>query len=148
MKLIFVIVLFKNHTIFLMVFLWFVRLETGNNSSVSEIEQPEVIEPIDTVSQDLTHEEITNPLGTAVESQPENSVNEIQQQQLPEKPDDLQSQSAPTGQKKHRRKGKKPNVQEDDVIDVEFASRLDMSCADTETPAPQIENAHVADYIR
>lgn len=132
---------------------------------MSEIEQPEVIEPIGTVTQDLTHEEYVNPLGnltpnpideigiqteidSPVESRPDISVNEIQQQQLPEQPDDLPNLPTPTTQRKQRRKGKKPNVQEDDSIDDEFASRLDMSCADTESPAPQIENAHVAEYIR
>lgn len=136
-------------------------IETGNNSSVSEIEPPEVIEPIGTVSPDITHEEIINRVeGTTanqlnevavtelpiqVPFQPEISENEIQQQQLPEQ---FEPEIASTTQRKPRRKGKKPNVQEDNNIDSEFASRLDMSCADAETIAPQIENAHVSDYIR
>lgn len=164
--------------------------ETGNNSTVSEIEQPEVIESVVTVPPEITHEEM---VGNAVDGTATNEINEINvksgqsriaettepPQQVPEQsnnahesaisendiengPDQLLPEfnsvdsietlteipPASISQRKNRRKHKKPHLQEDNSIDEEFASRLDMSCADAETAAPQIEDAHVASYIR
>lgn len=50
---------------------------------------------------------------------------------------------ATISQRKNRRRGKK--MQD---IDEEFASRLDVSCADAKVVAPPIENAFVASYIQ
>lgn len=155
--------------------------ETGNNSSVSEIEPPEVIEPVVTVSPEITHEEISNGLD-------ESATNEINQinvetgqstiaetvtpQQMPSPPntnespimeneiesgpeqsvtefnavDSTELPPAPILQRKNRRRGKKTHFQDDINIDEEFASRLDLSCADAGVPGPQIENAHVSTY--
>lgn len=136
---------------------------------MSEIEPPDVIEPAGTVSPDITHEEIiktseespSNQFNVGIVQEVSNqeiSENEIQPPQLPEQEIPQENfvveeeiPSIPTtsaAPRKKGRKNKKPNVQEDNNIDSEFASRLDMSCADAETIAPQIENAHVADYIR
>lgn len=147
---------------------------------MSEIEPPEIIEPI-TVSPEITHEEIVK----TVDESATNEINEINVNSLP--PHQVSTQQpnayepiaseneiangpdqtlpelnkivdsgeitteqppAPISQRKNRRKGKKHHAHEDNSIDEEFASRLDMSCADAETSAPQIENAHVANYLR
>lgn len=56
---------------------------------------------------------------------------------------------APITQRKNRRRKKKPYAQEDDSIDEEFASRLDMSCNDeVNEPAPTLENSSISGYIR
>lgn len=128
-----------------------------------------MIEPIGTVSPDITHEEFVK----TVEVTPSNQFNDInvvvgteEPNQMPPKQNILKndiSESEPRQgnsiepeipqtptpiTKKRDRKPKKSNLQEDNNIDDEFASRLDMSCADAAISAPQIENAHVADYIR
>lgn len=142
---------------------------------MSEIEPPEIIEPV-TVSPEITHEEIVK----SVDGSATNEINEINVNSLP--PHQVSTQQptaseneiangpdqtvpelnaivdsgeittepppAPISQRKNRRKGKKHHAHEDNSIDEEFASRLDMSCADAETSAPQIENAHVANYLR
>lgn len=164
-------------------------IETGNNSTVSEIEAPEVIEAVVTVSPEITHEEVVQP----VEVQTENEVNEIlappsqappseselpevpptETQSAPEPPQEVPEQqtvveeetvdqespdqetSAPeeqqmpnsNSQKKRRRKGKIPEFQEDNNIDDDFASRLDMSCIEG-TTAPVVGDAYIVEYIR
>lgn len=52
-----------------------------------------------------------------------------------------------TKQKKRRRKGKISDAQEDNNIDYEFASRLDMSCIEG-IAAPSVNDAYVLEYIR
>lgn len=50
-------------------------------------------------------------------------------------------------QKKRRRKGKVSEFQEDNLIDEDFASRLDMSCIEG-TAAPAVNDAYVVEYIQ
>lgn len=162
--------------------------ETGNNSTVSEIEPTEIIEPVVTVPPEITHEEIVNTID-------ESATNEINQinvgesgqstiaetvppQLLPSPPNtdesavleneieigpdqpppefntidsiDIATEMPPASisQRKNRRKGKKSHAHEDNTIDEEFASRLDISCTDAQVLGPHIENAHIANYIR
>lgn len=141
---------------------------------MSEIESPEVIEPIATIAPEITHEEIiktdeqpatNHPIQIEVATeqvkieQPEqvpiepefggsdashNEIDKPEPIQEPEQPDE-----PPVAPKKRKgKKGKKQHAQEDNNIDTEFASRLDMSCTDAKTVAPHIENAHVASYAR
>lgn len=147
--------------------------ETGNNSSVSEIEPTEIIEPVATVPPEITHEEISNNLDesatneiaqnnvdTAAETapppqlpSPPNTESPILENEIESGPEQsateiaTETPPAPISQRKNRRRGKKPYFQEDNSIDEEFASRLDMSCAN-DIVAPNIENAYIADYIR
>lgn len=144
---------------------------------MSEIEPPEVFEPVKTVAPELTHEEFINKVETndveassvlttfeteAPETRqtetPEHNVDHVAER-VPEQetidqdveqgssqPDD--SQTAGTGvQKKRRRKGKVSEFQEDNLIDVDFASRLDMSCIEG-TAAPAVNDAYVVEYIQ
>lgn len=134
---------------------------------MSEIEPPVIIAPV-TISPEITHEEIAK----TVDESATNEINEINVNQhtqstqppsaneilLSENGFDRSSPEPSTSEMppasilqrifKSRRKGKKHHALEDKSIDEEFASRLDMSCADAETSAPQIDNAHVANYIR
>lgn len=66
----------------------------------------------------------------------------------PESVDADDSQVAETTTQKHRRKGKGSDFQEDNFIDEDFASRMDMSCMDDATIAPQISDAYIVEYIR
>lgn len=50
-------------------------------------------------------------------------------------------------QESQKKRRPKPDIQEDNTIDDEFASRLDVSCAET-TVAPSIVGAYVSDYAR
>lgn len=131
-------------------------LETGSNSTVSEIEQPEVIESLATISPEITHQEFhdVRPVDQITTGQPNengldtNSLDNDEIQETPE-PDDADDQetSSTMVQKKRRRKGKVNEFQEDNTIDEDFASRLDMSCIDG-TAAPSVDNAYVVEYIR
>lgn len=168
-------------------------IETGNNSTVSEIEGPEVIEAIVTVSPEITHEEVlqpieepsTNEVNTneilAPPSQaPPSEVESPEIPQLPESPPPPQEfpeqvtagqetieQESPeqestdqesvqpdeqqtpniNSQKKRRRKGKIPEFHEENNIDDDFASRLDMTCIEG-TVAPAVNDAYIVEYIR
>lgn len=157
--------------------------ETGNNSTVSEIEPPEVIEPVKTVAPEITHEEVKNEAeinydveASSVLTHVETEAPEILQgessdrntdhvdEQVSQVPEgvpidhDAEQSSTPekaegsqtngkTGQKKRRRKGKVPEFQEDNTIDEDFASRLDMSCIEG-TAAPAVNDAYVVEYIQ
>lgn len=146
---------------------------------MSEIEPPEIIEPV-TVSPEITHEEIIKSVNESVAneitgnselphhvstqppnvyespvSEHENEIGNGPDQVLPELETIVDSieittemPTAPISPRKNRRKGKKNHAHEDNTIDEDFARRLDMSCADAQTSAPQIENAHVANYVR
>lgn len=133
-------------------------LETGGDSTVSEIEPQVVIEPFATVPPEITHQEMetfkiedpsTIPTDAA-EITSESNINpspEIhQEQEENEVPLETQTQttSSKAPQKKRRRK---PDIQEDNNIDDEFASRLDMSCIEG-TVAPTIVNAYIVEYAR
>lgn len=134
----------------------FIFLETGSDSTVSEIEPPEVNESLATISPEITHQEVhdVRPVDQVTTGQPnENELDtnsldndEIQETAEPDDADD-QETSSTTVQKKRRRKGKINEFQEDNTIDEDFASRLDMSCIDG-TAAPTIDNAYVVEYIR
>lgn len=124
---------------------------------MSEIEPQEVIEPIVTISPEITHEElevrpIEEPLTdrpNQIEQNPDQTFNLNAQEKEAEELETAESEEphAPsTGQKKRRRKGKN-EYQEDDTIDDEFASRLDMSCIE-DTPAPSVNDAYIVEYIR
>lgn len=130
-------------------------LETGSNSTVSEIEPPELNESLATISPEITHQEFhdVRPVDQVTTGQPnENELDsnslddEIQETAEPDDADD-QETSSTTVQKKRRRKGKINEFQEDNTIDEDFASRLDMSCIDG-TAAPTVDNAYVVEYIR
>lgn len=135
----------------------------GGNSTVSEIEPPEVIDQIATISPDLTHEELEevkpieqpttgHPNEIDVVSGQSSDPNALDQEE-PEEPEEVLVESEnqqtvhSTGQKKRRRKGKVNEFQEDNTIDEDFASRLDMSCIDG-TAAPSVDDAYVVEYIR
>lgn len=149
--------------------------ETGNNSSVSEIETTEIIEPAVTVPPGITHEEISNGIGDPVINEineiaetvppppfqpntPEPAVYENEIESGPEPPAtefnsvdpseiDTERPPAPISQRKNRRRKKKPHVEEDNNIDEEFASRLDDSCNDDQNvKAPTLENSVIAGY--
>lgn len=131
------------------------------------MEPPEIIEPI-TVSPEITHEEFVKPIEVPTTSQtseidvapsqpidlatasPEAHESPEQNEDSPEQesghPEEQQTPTA-TSQKKRRRKGKVTEVQEDNLIDVDFASRLDMSCIEG-TAAPAINDAFVVEYIQ
>lgn len=142
-----------------MILNWFL-IGNGENSPVSEIEAPEVIDSVITISPDITHEEIE--IAAPIENPSTDYPNEIQvdpnQSQPdsvtilsePEETDLVESEDRPsapvTGQKKRRRKGKN-DFQEDDRIDEDFASHLDMSCMDG-TTAPSVDDAFIVEYIR
>lgn len=157
-------------------------IETGTNSSVSEIEPSEVIEPVKTVEPEITHEEYVH----VVEDPTANQANEIEvssvstvlekvtpethqpespehvpeqvREQVPEREpteqDHEEESSQPEEpqtigsnlQKKRRRKGKVSEFQEDNLIDADFASRLDMTCIEG-TAAPAVNDAYVVEYI-
>lgn len=167
------------------------QIETGNNSTVSEIEAPEVIEAVITVSPEITHEEVLQPVEQPITD--EVNTNEIlappsqapplefdleshsadpvpaesppqelpqseiiepetidQEEESPEQgsaqPEEQQTPNTKT-QKKRRRKGKIPEFQEDNNIDDDFASRLDMTCIEG-TVAPTVNDAYIVEYIR
>lgn len=120
---------------------------------VSEIEPPVVIEEIVTVPPEVTHEEIQNsipnvPITESVNSEViDNEDNAIGTETEIENEAESALTSSEIPQKKRRRKGKLSEVQEDDSIDDEFASRLDMSCIEG-IVAPSVSDAHVKEYIR
>lgn len=110
-----------------------------------------------TVSPDKTHEEIhdVNEIGladpVAEVAGASNTVSE-QESESPENEPDEDDQytiagSSEAPQKKRRRKGKVSDAQEDNTIDEEFASRLDMSCIEGAV-APTVNDAYVVEYIR
>lgn len=142
-------------------------IETGSNSSVSEIETPEVIETVVTISPDLTHEEIHH--GESVEVSTASETNEIEiveteppqviVQETPnqlttddELPEHQQPESStPSIAENREREGKVSDddgTEEDNYIDVDFASRLDFSCLEEsgQVLAPSIVDGRVISY--
>lgn len=139
----------------------FFSIETGNNSTVSEIEPPEIIVPV-TVSPEITHEEFVNRFDGSVTSEANEidvapnpqiisvtAAPEIPEQESHNQNEELpeQGSSQPEKQKKRRRKGKVTELQEDNSIDADFASSLDMSCIEG-TTAPAINDAYIQEYIQ
>ncbi|XP_031619503.1 fibrillin-2 isoform X4 [Contarinia nasturtii] len=138
------------------------QLETGSNSTVSEIEQG-MIGVIGTVAPGLTHEEFIEPVEQPTTKGPNTNEIEAPPSQAPaldseqhvEHVETSEHESAPQTEaptnalkkRKGHRKGKKPEFQEDNTIDADFASRLDMSCIDGVT-APSVSDAHIVEYIR
>lgn len=159
---------------------------------MSEIEAPEVIEAVITVSPELTHEEVLQPVEQSITDEvntneilappslapplesdsesrsadpvpvesppqelPEPEINEPETvdqeeespEQEPAQPEEQQPTPNTKAQKKRRRKGKIPEFQEDNNIDDDFASRLDMSCIEG-TVAPTVNDAYIVEYIR
>lgn len=134
---------------------WLLLLETGGDSTVSEIEPPVVIEHFATVPPELTHQElktsevqepdiILNETSEATVDSNSNPLPETHSEQLENEVVEAEITVSEAPQKKRRRK---PNIQEDNTIDDEFASRLDMSCAEGIVATP-IVNAYVTDYAR
>lgn len=138
-------------------------LETGSDSSVSEIETPV---SIGTVAPELTHEEVAGPTinepnRNEIETS-SSSAPALESPQIPvseQAPNNLllvessetevqQKTKTKTVQKKRRRKGQKQQFQEDNNIDVDFARHLDMSCMDAGVSAPSISDGFVHEYIQ
>lgn len=124
------------------------NIETGNNSTISEIEPPEVI---GTVAPGLTHEELQKPVEQPTTSGPNKNEIEAPSSQAPiseveQQPGQETETKQTNTQKKRRRKGK-VDIQEDNTIDADFASRLDMSCLEGSI-APTVPDAYIVEYIR
>lgn len=143
-------------------------IETGSNSSVSEIETPEVIETVATVSPDLTHEEIHR--GKSVDVSTASQTNEIDafeteasQGTLHQSPNQLttngelsgreqpqlsSTQSIAQNEDQEETESEDDGINDDIYIDVDFASRLDFSCLEesSRSMAPTIEDGRVVSY--
>lgn len=121
-------------------------LETGGDSTVSEIEPLVVIEPFATIQPEITHQEMeTSEVQEPVTSDSNiNPLPETHSEQVENEVLETPITVSEASQKKRRRK---PDIQEDNTIDEEFASRLDMSCIE-ETVAPTIVNAYIVEYAR
>lgn len=127
-------------------------LETGSDSTVSEIEPPAVIEPFATDTPEITHQEMETSevqepvtiLTKTAEVTSDSNIDpspEIHSEQVDNEVLENQITVSEAPQKKRHRK---PDIQVDNTIDDEFASRLDMSCS----VAPTIVNAYVSEYDR
>lgn len=119
-----------------------------DESATNEINQINVETGQSTIAETMPPQQLPSPaiLENEIESGPEQPVTEYNTVEPSEIATELPP--APISQrKKNRRRGKKPHAQEDNSIDEEFASRLDLSCADADTGAPHIENAHISTYI-
>lgn len=92
--------------------------------------------PAESPPQELPEQEIIEP----------DQEEEESPEQAPAQPEEQPTLNTKT-QKKRRRKGKIPEFQEDNNIDDDFASRLDMSCIEG-TVAPTVNDAYIVEYIR
>lgn len=111
-------------------------------------EAPEAPQP-ESPPQELPEQEtIGQEIGE--ETQQETVGQETNEQESPDQessqPEEQQTTNT-NSQKKRRRKGKIPEFQEDNTIDDDFASRLDMTCIEG-TVAPAVNDAYIVEYIR
>lgn len=98
-----------------------------------EMETSEIQEPVTVVAEtaEITNDSNINP---SPETDSEHISNEVVETEV-------------VLEAAHKKRRRKPEIQEDNTIDDEFASRLDMSCAEA-TVAPMIVNAYVVEYVR
>lgn len=104
--------------------------------SQSSESPPQVFPEQVTAGQETVEQESPEQKSTEQESPDQESTQPEEQQTL-----------NTNSQKKRRRKGKIPEFQEENNIDDDFASRLDMTCIEG-TIAPAVSDAYIVEYIR
>lgn len=130
-------------------------LETGGDSTVSEIEPPVVIETFATDPPEITHQEMETSeaqepiivLNETADITSDSSINPLPETHSEQEENEVLETKITVSEAPQKKRRRKPDIQEVDTIDDEFASRLDMSCIEA-TVAPTIINAYIVEYAR